>query len=67
MALRLKYAGFDGSVPVISDIAAALDSALETTPAGAQLYVLPTYTAMLEVRGLLARKGGVAPYWETPQ
>ena len=67
MALRLKYAGFDGSVPVIGDIATALDSALETTPAGAQLYVLPTYTAMLEVRGLLARRGGVAPYWETPQ
>ena len=64
MALRLKYAGFPPDLPVIGSAAEALDLALRQTPAGGDLYVLPTYTAMLEVRALLARRGGVAPYWE---
>jgi lipid II isoglutaminyl synthase (glutamine-hydrolysing) len=66
MALRLKYAGFPPDVPVVRGTDEALALALRQTPPGGDLYVLPTYTAMLEVRGLLAKRGGVAPYWEEP-
>jgi lipid II isoglutaminyl synthase (glutamine-hydrolysing) len=66
MALRLKYAGFPLDLPVVADAGEALTLALRSTPSGGQLFVLPTYTAMLEVRGLLARRGGAAPYWEAP-
>ncbi len=64
MALRLKYAGFPADVPAISDAGAALALSFENTPAGEKLYVLPTYTAMLEIREALAKLGGVAPFWE---
>jgi hypothetical protein len=29
-----------------------------------RLYVLPTYTALLELRGLLAERGHAVPFWE---
>ena len=43
---------------------AALDRGLELTPAGGELAALPTYTAMLALRDLVARRGFVKPYWE---
>jgi UDP-N-acetylmuramyl tripeptide synthase len=61
MALRLKYAGVDGELEVERDLGDSLDSAL----AGAEsdrLYALPTYTALLDLRDLLARRG-LAPRW----
>lgn len=64
LALRLKYAGFGDDVPVERETRAALDRALAVTPAGGTLYVLPTYTAMLEVRELLAKRGGGKRFWE---
>ena len=64
MALRLKYAGFPPDLPVVKGTEGALALALRDTPPGGRLYVLPTYTAMLEVRELLARRGGAARYWE---
>jgi UDP-N-acetylmuramyl tripeptide synthase len=64
LALRLKYAGFGGDVGVERDTAAAVRRALEATPVGATLYVIPTYTAMLEVRELLAQRAGVQRFWE---
>ena len=42
----------------------ALDRGLELTPAGGELAALPTYTAMLALRDLVARRGFVRPYWE---
>jgi UDP-N-acetylmuramyl tripeptide synthase len=66
MALRLKYAGFPPDLPVVRGTDEALALALRETPLGEKLFVLPTYTAMLEVRGLLAKRGGAAPYWEAP-
>jgi len=70
LALRLKYAGFGADVPVERETARALRRALDATPAGATLYVVPTYTAMLEVRELLARmaaRDGHGPrhFWQT--
>jgi UDP-N-acetylmuramyl tripeptide synthase len=63
LALRLKYAGFDG-MTVERDARTALERALGATPPGVALHVIPTYTAMLEVRELLAKKGGKAAYWQ---
>jgi UDP-N-acetylmuramyl tripeptide synthase len=65
MAVRLKYAGVAAERIVVEpELAPALDVALERTPAGGKLYLMPTYTAMLEVRALMARRGYVTPFWE---
>jgi UDP-N-acetylmuramyl tripeptide synthase len=65
MAVRLKYAGVaTGTLAIEPDLVRALDLALERLPAGATLYALPTYTAMLELRAELARRGWVRPFWE---
>ena len=64
LALRLKYAGLATPAAVEPDVGAALARALRETPAGGLLYVVPTYTAMLRVRELLARRGRRAHYWE---
>jgi UDP-N-acetylmuramyl tripeptide synthase len=64
LALRLKYAGFGAALTVERDAAAALDRALGATPAGGRLYVLPTYTAMLALRDLVARRGGRPAFWQ---
>jgi lipid II isoglutaminyl synthase (glutamine-hydrolysing) len=64
MALRLKYAEWDEStLEVVPDISAALANALSATPDGACLTVIPTYTAMLSVRELLAVRAGKEPFW----
>ncbi|HEU5367767.1 MAG TPA: DUF1727 domain-containing protein [Ktedonobacterales bacterium] len=62
LAVRLKYAGVSGTVE--ENIAAALSRALDATPQGETLYIVPTYTAMLAVRGELERRGYTAHYWE---
>ena len=65
LALRFKYAGLPGSaIEVVPSLDAALDRGLALTPAGAELTALPTYTAMLALRDLVARRGFVRPYWE---
>ena len=46
------------------DLAAALDRGLALTPAGGELVVLPTYTAMLALRKIVAERGFVRQYWE---
>lgn len=65
LALRLKYAGEEPQ-RVEPDIGAALTQALASTPAGETLYIIPTYTAMLAVRGELERRGYAPRYWEQP-
>jgi UDP-N-acetylmuramyl tripeptide synthase len=69
MALRFKYAGVIGPGPATSwkidhDTERAFRLALQATPAPGTLFIVPTYTAMLEVRGVLARLGYVKQYWE---
>jgi UDP-N-acetylmuramyl tripeptide synthase len=66
LALRFVYAG----VPrerlelVPRSLEAALDRAVELTAEGEELVCLPTYTAMLALRKLLAGRGHVKQYWE---
>jgi UDP-N-acetylmuramyl tripeptide synthase len=64
LALRLKYADLAIEPQLIHDPRDALDTALAATPAGETLYVVPTYTAMLTVRELLARRGARGHFWE---
>jgi lipid II isoglutaminyl synthase (glutamine-hydrolysing) len=65
LALRFKYAGFDpGAIEVLPALERGLDRGLELTSTGGELVVLPTYTAMLELRRIVAERGHVAPYWE---
>jgi UDP-N-acetylmuramyl tripeptide synthase len=56
MALRLKYAGVDAPIAVERELARSLDSAVAGGN-GRPLYALPTYTALLELRDLLAHRG----------
>jgi lipid II isoglutaminyl synthase (glutamine-hydrolysing) len=65
LALRCKYAGMPASaIEVVPDLERALDRGLELTPARGELTVLPTYTAMLALRRIVARRGSVPQYWE---
>jgi lipid II isoglutaminyl synthase (glutamine-hydrolysing) len=65
MAVRLKYAGVEPELILAEgDTSKALEQALHRTPEGDTLYVLPTYTAMLEVRGSLAAAGHTSQFWE---
>ncbi len=64
MALRLKYAGVPSErITMVHDSALALAAAMQRLPDGRRLYILPTYTAMLQLRALLARQGVVRGFW----
>jgi UDP-N-acetylmuramyl tripeptide synthase len=63
MALRLKYAGWaQESIEVIGPIEASFDTAVSSSPG--RLFALPTYTALLELRTLLAHRGLAPEYWQ---
>ncbi len=67
LALRLKYAGVNSDrIAIVPSIEKALGQAVASTaetPDGQTLYVLPTYTAMLELRGVLVRRGEANGQW----
>ena len=64
MALRLKYAGLDPElISVEPGIAASLDAAVERVGSGGRIFALPTYTALLELRTLLAQRGLAREFW----
>jgi hypothetical protein len=71
----LKYAGIEPErIRVVEDLQRALSGAVAERPeaefdrrspsAAAPLYVLPTYTAMLALRGLLVRRGEADSSWQ---
>jgi UDP-N-acetylmuramyl tripeptide synthase len=66
MANRLRYAGIPDDrltrYPDALDV--ALDAFVETIPAGGTGYILPTYTAMLRIRKILADRGAVETFWK---
>jgi UDP-N-acetylmuramyl tripeptide synthase len=63
-ALRLKYAGADpAAIEVVADVGDALDR-VAVLAGGATAYVLPTYTAMLELQRVAAARGLAQPYWK---
>ena len=65
LGLRLLYGGLPRErLEVVPALERALDRGVELTEAGDELVVLPTYTAMLALRGILTERGLVRPYWE---
>lgn len=63
LANRLKYAGFDPkSMTVEPDLAQAFKMAKKDLMG--KLFILPTYTAMLQLQTILARSGLKKIYWE---
>jgi UDP-N-acetylmuramyl tripeptide synthase len=65
LALRFAYGGFPRErLELVPELEAALDRGLELTPPEGELVVLPTYTAMLALRRIVADRGFVRPYWE---
>jgi UDP-N-acetylmuramyl tripeptide synthase len=66
LAVRLKYAGVRrDQIQCVPDLGEALDLALGSTPVGETLFITPTYTAMLELRGIISRRGFAPQFWET--
>jgi len=62
MALRLKYAGWpEQAIAVAPAVEAGLDAAVAAAPG--KLFALPTYTALLELRKLLADRGLAQEFW----
>ncbi|HET9895520.1 MAG TPA: MurT ligase domain-containing protein [Streptosporangiaceae bacterium] len=65
VALRFKYAGASpAATNVVRARQTALQAALDATPAGEPLYILAGYTPMRELRGIMQRRGWVAPSWK---
>jgi UDP-N-acetylmuramyl tripeptide synthase len=66
LALRLKYAGISTDrLKLVADVPRALEAALAAAAPAGPLFVLPTYTALLELREELGARGHVSPFWET--
>jgi len=62
MAVRLKYAGWPtAAIEVEPNIDRSLELALRD--ASGRLFALPTYTALLELRKLLAKRGLAKEFW----
>jgi UDP-N-acetylmuramyl tripeptide synthase len=62
IAARLKYAGIEPDrITVDESIERSLDAAVAT--ADGRLFALPTYTALIELRTLLASRGLAREFW----
>ena len=65
MALRFRYGGLPvDRFTVHSTVGDAVDAMLAALPDGAAAFVLPTYTAMLELRSELVRRGVADDFWK---
>ncbi len=65
MAVRLKYSGLDTrKIRIIKDYHLLLERGLEETPPGGCFHILPTYTAMLDIRGILMKKYNLKEFWK---
>ncbi len=63
IALRLKYAGVaEEAIEVVPGIEASFDAAVAAA-GGEVLFALPTYTALMELRKLLADRGLAKEFW----
>ena len=63
-ALQVRGLSPRTSLELVPDLGRALDRGLELAGAGGELTVLPTYTAMLALRGIVAARGHTREYWE---
>lgn len=64
MAVRLKYAGLEpAKIAVEENLHKALNLSLQKTEPEGKLFILPNYTAMLDMHKDLNRLGLGKPYW----
>lgn len=65
MALRLAYAGVDRARLVIDNaIERSFDAAVQdSVRAATPIFALPTYTALIELRTAIAKRGDAPSYW----
>jgi UDP-N-acetylmuramyl tripeptide synthase len=65
MAVRLKYAGiYTNKITSITNYSELINAALANTKEGHNFYILPTYTAMLEIRKELKQKFKLKEFWK---
>jgi lipid II isoglutaminyl synthase (glutamine-hydrolysing) len=65
MAVRLKYSGiYADKIGIIKNYSKLIESGLERTMEGHNFYILPTYTAMLDIRKVLKNKFGLKEFWK---
>jgi len=65
MALRLKYALFNKEkIFIEQDYNILIRKALAQTKKGKKIYLLPTYTAMLDIRKALQKLTKLSHFWE---
>jgi lipid II isoglutaminyl synthase (glutamine-hydrolysing) len=65
LGVRCVYGGLrEAALEVEPSLASALDRGLDLTPAGGELVVLPTYTAMLALQRIATERGLTRPYWD---
>jgi UDP-N-acetylmuramyl tripeptide synthase len=65
MAVRLKYAGMSpAKLTVEKDLGKALETGLGFIKPGELLYIMPTYTAMLQMREIIQKQGYTKKFWE---
>ncbi len=65
MALRLKYAGIpEEHIKIEHDDNALIDAMLEASAGSEALYLLPTYTAMLDIRQTLKTRYHLKDFWK---
>ena len=62
MALRFRYAGVPASrLRVNKDYKTLIENAVAL---GKPVYVMPTYTAMLALRGTISKEYGYKEFWQ---
>jgi len=65
MAVRLKYAGIPSdSIFIRHGEAQLIDSMMEASNENDTVYILPTYTAMLDIRKELKKRYNLKEFWE---
>ena len=65
MVLRLKYAEIDTTkIRMVRDYSELLERGLADTEQGSSLFILPTYTAMLDVRKVLEERYSLKEFWK---
>ena len=64
MSLRLKYAGWPRPAPLPPGVPPLLDAIVGGTSAGEDVFVIATYTAMLDIRAELTARGAAVAFWK---
>ena len=62
MHLRIKYSGFP--TEYIHEEKSYENLVQNLASSGEQIFIIPTYTAMLDLRKVLIRRCGGADFWE---